>query len=389
MDEYSVWGFGMTNSLPPDPERRRERDDERIGVFVALAAIGAILFWGLSRGENGLNLAKLNLIPDTTSGAVSDEFSSEELDADGDLFEDSDIGLLGGSDDENSSGPFAGVSRFNPFNRDSDLDDASDIASGIDGSENNDSGITIPAVPPVVPTDILPDINANEGDTDTEDGDPGLSVDEPSEEEPVAQIEPVQEAIAFADIGDTFWAKPFIDSLSERAIISGFEDNSYRPDGNITRAQFAASLEQAFGDESKPEEIAYIDVASDYWGNAAIQKVTDIGFMTGYPENDFRPDNGVTKIEVLVALVTGLNLTIPDYPEAVLQMYQDRDEIPDWAVEKIAAATEAGLVVNHPELPVLAPSKSATRAEAAAIIYQALLSQGLVPAVESEFIVTP
>ncbi|MEM9449283.1 MAG: S-layer homology domain-containing protein [Cyanobacteria bacterium P01_E01_bin.6] len=379
----------MTNSLPPDPERRRERDDERIGVFVALAAIGAILFWGLSRGENGLNLAKLNLIPDTTSGAVSDEFSSEELDADGDLFEDSDIGLLGGSDDENSSGPFAGVSRFNPFNRDSDLDDASDIASGIDGSENNDSGITIPAVPPVVPTDILPDINANEGDTDTEDGDPGLSVDEPSEEEPVAQIEPVQEAIAFADIGDTFWAKPFIDSLSERAIISGFEDNSYRPDGNITRAQFAASLEQAFGDESKPEEIAYIDVASDYWGNAAIQKVTDIGFMTGYPENDFRPDNGVTKIEVLVALVTGLNLTIPDYPEAVLQMYQDRDEIPDWAVEKIAAATEAGLVVNHPELPVLAPSKSATRAEAAAIIYQALLSQGLVPAVESEFIVTP
>ncbi|MEM7770094.1 MAG: S-layer homology domain-containing protein [Cyanobacteria bacterium P01_A01_bin.37] len=379
----------MTNSLPPDPERRRERDDERIGVFVALAAIGAILFWGLSRGENGLNLAKLNLIPDTTSGAVSDEFSSEELDADGDLFEDSDIGLLGGSDDENSSGPFAGVSRFNPFNRDSDLDDASDIASGIDGSENNDSGITIPAVPPVVPTDILPDINANEGDTDTEDGDPGLSVDEPSEEEPVAQIEPVQEAIAFADIGDTFWAKPFIDSLSERAIISGFEDNSYRPDGNITRAQFAASLEQAFGDESKPEEITYIDVASDYWGNAAIQKVTDIGFMTGYPENDFRPDNGVTKIEVLVALVTGLNLTIPDDPEAVLQMYQDRDEIPDWAVEKIAAATEAGLVVNHPELPVLAPSKSATRAEAAATIYQALLSQGLVPAVESEFIVTP
>ncbi|MEL6221133.1 MAG: S-layer homology domain-containing protein [Cyanobacteria bacterium J06627_8] len=393
----------MTNSLPPDPERRRERDDEWIAAFVALAAIGTIVFLGLARGGNRLNLANLNPLSGVTDDDVSDDFSSEDSDTDGGLFGFLEEERIGGADrEDDSSDLFSGVSRFNPFNREdsetdrssrdlgvgTDSDDISDLESSITGDGAQDAGDDPSSV--VIPPVVLPETPADETDEEPLATEPDPAAEEPVDEEPLAQpIEPIQEAIAFSDVSDTFWAKPFIDSLSERGIISGFEDNRFDPEGDINRAQFAASIQAAFGDESLADAVQYTDVTSDYWANDSIQKASDIGFMSGYPEGDFRPENQVTRLEVLVALVTGLGLATPDDPESFLQAYQDRAEISEWAIEKIAAATEAGLVVNHPTIEILRPSDPATRAEASAMIYQALRSQNRVPAVNSVYIVSP
>ena len=56
--------------------------------------------------------------------------------------------------------------------------------------------------------------------------------------------------------------------------------------------------------------------------------------------------------------------------------YLDADKIPQYAVDDVAAATRAGIVVNHPNLRLLNPNQPATRGEIAALIYQALVSQG-------------
>ncbi|NET09276.1 MAG: S-layer homology domain-containing protein, partial [Symploca sp. SIO2B6] len=154
--------------------------------------------------------------------------------------------------------------------------------------------------------------------------------------------------------------------------------------------QFAAQIYRAFAQGGGSRELDYSDVPTNHPQYEAIGQVTKSGFMSGYPEGDFQPNNNVSKLEVLLALASGLNLAVPRDPEGVLQSYyKDVDQIPSWAVPKIAAATEAGMVVNYSDLTVLSPNQSATRAEAAAMLYQALVSNGKAPEVTSEYIVQP
>lgn len=61
---------------------------------------------------------------------------------------------------------------------------------------------------------------------------------------------------------------------------------------------------------------------------------------------------------------------------AVRDYYQDAEQIPQYAVDDVAATTTAGIVVNYPDRQVLNPTRPATRGEVAALIHQALVSQG-------------
>ena len=63
------------------------------------------------------------------------------------------------------------------------------------------------------------------------------------------------------------------------------------------------------------------------------------------------------------------------------------DQIPEWAVEGIAAATEAGLVVNYPDKNTLNPKQSATYGEVASMIYQGLVYQKKAQPISSDYIV--
>ncbi|NJO51126.1 MAG: S-layer homology domain-containing protein, partial [Leptolyngbyaceae cyanobacterium RM2_2_4] len=200
---------------------------------------------------------------------------------------------------------------------------------------------------------------------------------------------PAGEPIEFTDVPSDFWALPFISEMSARGIVSGFENGTFRPDQPITRAEFAAMLREAFGQE--PEERSaptFSDVPADFWANSAIQKSYQIGYLEGYPGNVFQPTQQIPRVQALVALATGLGLNESTDLAEIEQIYQDADEIPDYARGKVAAATESGLVVNHPNPQTLEPNQNATRAEVAAFIYQALVEAGRVEPVESEFIVS-
>jgi hypothetical protein len=61
---------------------------------------------------------------------------------------------------------------------------------------------------------------------------------------------------------------------------------------------------------------------------------------------------------------------------AVTDYYQDAALIPQYAVDDVAATTAAGIVVNYPDKRMLNPTRPATRGEVAALIHQALVSQG-------------
>jgi uncharacterized lipoprotein YddW (UPF0748 family) len=194
----------------------------------------------------------------------------------------------------------------------------------------------------------------------------------------------------FTDI-QNHWAALFIEGLVTQGIISGFPDRTFRPNQAMSRAEFAAILLKAFQKATKRPYIPFIDVPSRHWAAPAIQKAFEAGFISGYPGNRFRPDASIARMEVLISLVTGLEITsdsITELKTALPELYQDVAQIPTYAIEKIAIATDAELVVNYPNTKQLKPLEIATRAEVAAFIYQALVYLEKTSEINSEFIVS-
>jgi len=212
-----------------------------------------------------------------------------------------------------------------------------------------------------------------------------LAVGNQADEDQVqGNVEFVARVIGFPDV-QGHWAQTYIEALAAQEIIGGFPDGSYRPNEPVTRAQFAAIINQAFALPSKRSGADFGDVRQDFWGYSAIQSAYQQGFLTGYPGQVFFPAREIPRVEVLVSLASGLDLSAADL--GALAEYQDAAEIPDWATGAIAAATQDNLVVNYPTASRLNPSIQATRADVAAFVYQALVQAGRAEPVDSEYLV--
>lgn len=192
---------------------------------------------------------------------------------------------------------------------------------------------------------------------------------------------------AFSDVPSNYWANPFIAELARRQIIAGFPDGSFRPQQPVTRAQFAAIVRKAF--QKTPERTAaqFTDVPTNYWAYDSIQQAYTTGFLAGYPGNRFEPSQNIPREQVLVSLANGLQYSLSGSSTDPLQYYSDASTISNYARSPIAAATERNIVVNYPNVRFLNPSRSATRADVAAFIYQALVNSGQVTAINSPYIV--
>ena len=195
---------------------------------------------------------------------------------------------------------------------------------------------------------------------------------------------PVPGGAKFNDIA-SHWARTFIERLADMGIISGFPDGSFKPDATLTRAQHAAMLMKAFELTPIREATGFSDVATDFWGKEAIEKANRAGFLSGYPDKTFRPNQNLTRSQAIVSLVNGLKLT--GGTPANLSVYTDRVQIPSFATNAMITATELNMVVNYPKKEVFNPLKDVTRAEIAAIFYQTLVALNRAQAIDSPYIV--
>lgn len=202
-----------------------------------------------------------------------------------------------------------------------------------------------------------------------------------------AAVEPLPGgATAFRDVAPNYWAKSYIEALASKGVIAGFPDGTFKPNEPVTRAQFAAIINKAFSPTAQRQTINFGDVSSNFWAFSAIQTATRGGFLAGYPNNTFRPQLEIPRVQVLVSLANGLGLTANN--QNVLSVYSDASQIPGWAQAPVAAATTKQLVVNYPTATQLSPNRQATRAEVAAFVYQALVNAGKAEAIPSPYVVT-
>lgn len=192
--------------------------------------------------------------------------------------------------------------------------------------------------------------------------------------------------VVFADIRD-HWAGAFIQALVDRKILSGFPDGTFRPQTSLTRVEYAALVAKAFNRPLIRPEIVFPDLPAAFWGNAAIAKASRMAFIAGFPDGTFRSNQQLTRVQAIVSLVSGLGLS--GGSPGLLGVYGDRAQIPSYATNAIATATQNRIIVNHPQLNLLNPLRAITRAEIAVMVYQALVVLRQAPVIESAFIPQP
>ena len=241
----------------------------------------------------------------------------------------------------------------------------------------------VEATTPDPETQTESEVEATAPDSDSEiKPEVGTTTPDPEELEPGV-------VVSFDDVQEGYWAYPFLQELGKQKLLRPTFDNNFEPDAKITRAGMATLISQAFKQSPTLPTKNFTDISSGNTIAKDVDKAVGIGFMKGYSKDEFRPAENIPRYQVLVALATGLGLKPSGDPVTILQGFSDRDEIPNWAIPQVAAATEAGLAVNRPgfELNSLKPETVATRAEVAAMIYQSLKQQNKVPKVESDNIV--
>ncbi|MEH1959946.1 MAG: fasciclin domain-containing protein [Nostoc sp.] len=195
-------------------------------------------------------------------------------------------------------------------------------------------------------------------------------------------------SVNLSDVSSDYWAHPFIQALADNNVIAGFPDGTFRPDQAVTRAEFAALIQKAFGNQNRVRQLTaggFSDVPSGYWAASAIQSAYETGFLAGYPGNVFLPNQQIPRVQGIVALASGLGLTTSSTGASsdLGTYYNDASSIPNYAVNGVTAATQSNIVVNYPNVKQLNPQQPLTRAEAAALLYQALAKQGRIQPIAS------
>ncbi|HBB32268.1 MAG TPA: S-layer protein [Cyanobacteria bacterium UBA8803] len=327
----------MNNLPPPDQNPSKLGLDELIGIIVAFAAIGTVLIVTLGQKNKGFDLRRLiaSPTPDRTTQVEPAAIPTTPL------------------PEATPSPPATAIAPVT----------SPTPSAPLPAKEANSGSRAIilapaPSVPMAKTTTVTPTTS------------------------PVATVN-------FVDIKEDFWARPYIQALVSRQIMTGFPDGTFRPNSSINRAEFSALVKKAFEQKPTLQASNFKDVSPKFWAWSAIQESTKTGFLRGYPRNTFQPEQPIPKVQVLVALASGLGLKNTKAPSEILQTYQDANQIPKYATQKVSAATETGLVVNYPEPKSLNPNKNATRAEVAALIYQALVQTGKAEAMPSKYIVKP
>ncbi|AKG20529.1 S-layer homology domain-containing protein [Calothrix sp. 336/3] len=199
-------------------------------------------------------------------------------------------------------------------------------------------------------------------------------------------VTPDQDISSFTDLTG-HWAEPFIRALASMNITRGFTDGSYRPDTPMSRADYANIVATALNPSPKRPGVEFSDVPQSFWAYRAIQQAARGGFVGGFSDRTFRPQQNVQRLQVIVSLVNGLSL--PPAANTTVLTYSDSTNIPESVRTVVATATIQRIVVNYPDIKQIQPTKEATRGEVAAMIYQALVAIGRVSAINSPYIVSP
>ncbi|HHW00925.1 MAG TPA: hypothetical protein GXX36_15420 [Clostridiaceae bacterium] len=166
----------------------------------------------------------------------------------------------------------------------------------------------------------------------------------------------------FTDIPDN-WSKTAIIEAISNGLLNG-SNGKIMPDASLRRCEMAAIINRAFGATQKGDISKFIDIKSDKWYAEDMAKAVKMGTFSG-SGNQMRPEDFITRQEAFAVLARAFKLKTTDY--SVLDKFNDKDKISEWAKPEVAAVVAAGYVKGSNGS--LNPTERITRAEFAQVMY--------------------
>ncbi|MBI5700789.1 S-layer homology domain-containing protein [Candidatus Saganbacteria bacterium] len=173
---------------------------------------------------------------------------------------------------------------------------------------------------------------------------------------------------AFPDVTEGYWTRQQVSLVSMLNIVTGYPDGSFRPEGNITRAEMAALLMRAEipnpNGKIQNNGIKFIDIKFKHWASKFIADAAAAKVVEGYTDKTFRPNGNITRAEG-VAMISR-------FAKVPLEAYGG--QFPDindkhWASSIISGSFKAGLL-GYLSGKAFEPKRMLTRAEAVEILYR-------------------
>lgn len=161
------------------------------------------------------------------------------------------------------------------------------------------------------------------------------------------------------------WAEANIRKLVDLNVISGYPDGSFKPDDNITRAEFATLLVKAFKLAPQNGKV-FLDTAG-HWAENNISTAALSGIVNGYEDGSFGPDDLITREQMAVMIVKAKKMALKS---GEIQ-FADGPDVSAWARDALATAIKYSIMKGYPDNTFL-PQGNATRAEAVTVIVNAL-----------------
>ncbi|WP_339169817.1 S-layer homology domain-containing protein [Paenibacillus sp. FSL R5-0341] len=186
----------------------------------------------------------------------------------------------------------------------------------------------------------------------------------------------------FSDVTN-HWSRDDVQDLASRLIVQGTGENVFAPDRSITRAEFTAVLLRGLGLHSpnSTEAASFTDVKTGSWYEDEVQTAVSYGLISGYADDSFRPNNEISRAEALTIVsramkLVGLAQADTSETTSLLSTYSDSAKVQAWAAEPVASAIKQELVQGDDGK--LMTDADISRAQSAAIVKRLLAKAGLI-----------
>ena len=146
---------------------------------------------------------------------------------------------------------------------------------------------------------------------------------------------------SYSDAAAGAWYNHAVSTLSAMGIVKGDSHGKFNPDAPITRAEFAA-IAARFDDKANTTTADFSDIAS-HWAKNEISAASNNGWITGYPDGTFRPDNKITRAEAMT-LVNRVLKRLPETEEDLhddMIKWSDNSDVSQWFYLDVQEATNS------------------------------------------------
>ena len=173
----------------------------------------------------------------------------------------------------------------------------------------------------------------------------------------------------FTDVPSTFWAYADIENLVGLGYATGYSDGTFRPNNQITRAEFCAIMDKVLNVTTfTPQTPTFTDVNTGDWFYQAVEEAVYAGIAKGYNDGTFRPNSPISRQEIACVLVQALGKSqLANSNANAATTFGDDNGIAWWSRGYIYVALQQSIVSGYTDNS-FDPGRDATRAEACAMI---------------------